>query len=237
MTLSLPPELLRKYRQSWIRSESSPEMTLLRIELLRKLAQDLHSETSKYLARGSRSQTEKMMKLESQVEKLRDSLTLDGELAQLIQQRIPSSQLKKKVSFPKNFFKKLEQTKLLRQDRKWEASLAAEAARFGWQLWSLTTWVCIPEIEKWDRALSKKLWPKGLILFTEISSMNRDDLLQMEKTPPLWRGRWHLLVKPKAKPTAKAKAKPIAEPQIDLMALPGNPTQAPHPAEWELLYP
>jgi hypothetical protein len=220
-------ELIRQDMDRWADCSGSPEMTLLRLSILRQLIQNLHSEKSRCLASGLKTEAQAIKNWEVQIENLRDHISLQGDLLQLVQESLATP--KKKRNLPEALFQNLDRDKLLRYDRKWEAAIAAEAIALNWKFWILDTWVKIPMIEQWDQAFSQRLWPHGLILFAESANAPERENLQDNADLMYWRGRWVTLLHPHFKTPMELS--------LNLKHWPGAPETPPSLPQWKRIYP
>jgi hypothetical protein len=218
-------EIIRQDMDRWADCDGTPEMTLLRLSILRELIQKLHSEKSRCLANGLKAEAQSIKIWETRIEELRDHLSLYGDLMQLIQD--PKSAPKKKRNIPEALFQNLDRDKLLRYDRKWEAAIVAEAITLNWKIWNLDAWVKIPSIEEWDTVLSQRLWPHSLVLFAESAQSPNTGLSPSEDT--YWHGRWMTLLHPHFNT-------PI-ELSLNLNTWPGAPETPPSLPQWKQIYP
>jgi len=124
---------------------------------------------------------------------------------------------------------KLDRDKLQRYDRKWEKTIAAEAISLHWKFWCLDSWVQISYIEEWNKYLTTRLWPHGLVLSTESALSLKNDILHPTNTVPLWRGHWIIIL--------DSQLKHPSELSLNLNQWPGTPEKPPTPAQWKLIYP
>jgi hypothetical protein len=227
MTESFLKEIITRAAERWLDCQTSSESTLLRLAILREIVQSLHSEKSRCLANGLKSQAQVIKTWETKIEELRDGVTLDGDLLQLIDQ-FQTIQKKKRI-LPESLFQHLERDKLLRYDRQWEAAIAAEGLSHHWKLWTFHSWVEIPLIEEWSQAFAQRLWPHGLILFTESAHSKEADLQESQLEPLYWKGRWTILL--------DSHFKSPAELSLNVSRWPGSPIKAPATPQWKKLYP
>ncbi|MGZ6310039.1 MAG: hypothetical protein ACXWOH_05375, partial [Bdellovibrionota bacterium] len=158
-------DLIAPFEERWNQCEGLPEMTLLRLGILREVIKLLHSEKSRLLASGRRSEIQPVKDWESKIEQLRDQPALKGPLPELLASDKRAA--KRTRLLPDHLFSFIPKERFERYDRIWESTLAAEACALGWRFFSLEAWVQIAAVEAFDRALTDQLWPHGLVLFTE----------------------------------------------------------------------
>ncbi len=218
--------IIQKGMDRWIDCENLPEMTLLRLALLRELNQSLHAEKSRCLACGKKLEVQSIKEWEKRLENLCDLATLPGTLADLLQST--SSIKKKKRLLPEGLFVNIDRDKLLRYDRKWEQMIAAEAAAIHWSFWALDIYTNIMQIEEWGIALSEALWPHGLVLFVESASNVRAPEVSETAGSELWRGHWMILLQPRFKHPEELS--------MNLSQWPGSPDHPPSQPAWKHLY-
>jgi hypothetical protein len=225
-------EIIQGVSERWQDCEGLPEMTLLRLAILRELIQMLHSAKSRCLAGGLKTEALDIKRWEVRIEEIKDSAILQGSLPQLLQQSSPSTPTlsKKKRNIPESLFTSFDRDKVLRYDRKWEAAILAEALSLNWKVWALDAWVNIPQIEEWDRAFTQRLWPHGLILITENAKSSQDSQSSStDSDSHCWQGRWTILLHP--------HFKHITELSLQLDRWPGSPEKPPSPPAWKRIYP
>ena len=234
MTSRLIEDLIERYMERWNDCASIPETTLLRLAVLHSLIQNLHSEKSKCLAKGLKAEAQVIKSFEQKIQLLRELPLLQGDLMAVIN-GAGDEQRKKKRLLPEALFQSIEREKLNRHDRLWESAMCAEAATLAWTLWYLETWVKISTIEEWDITLGQKLWPHGLVLFTENAQSKEAPHSFATATdstaeePVLWHGRWFLILHPQFQSPTDLS--------LNLNLWPGYPTTPPSPPYWKLLFP
>jgi hypothetical protein len=129
------------------------------------------------------------------------------DLLEIFQQSTSSEPTRKvardKVEIPPELVRAMGETKLSRQDRKWEAELAQEAIRRSWEFWQHEVSAEIHDVERYARCFSESLWPRGAVLFIE-----SDGFLKVSDKDPnqaYWRGRWFVIADPKSSSVITAK--------------------------------
>ena len=220
---STPTEdIIRKEIDRWVDCAGVPQMNLLRLVLLRELIQNLHLEKSKCLANGNKPKAQEIKIWETQIQKLKDSQQLTGELFSLIQKS--DSTPKRKRILPENLILALGRNNLDRFDRTWDTAIAAEAVSLGWHFWSMDAWVKISLLGEWNQTLTEKLWPHGLILFVE-SSQTQCELDESDS----WRGTWMLALDPLLQNPNELS--------FHTKQWPGAIKDPPTPTSWKPIYP
>ncbi len=158
---------------------------ILRLHLLRKISFLMHAEQSRLLAVGQQRMARIFAKDEEEVEALRTQLST----------RIPDPFL----------LAALGSERLLRTDRKWESSIAAEASYVGWKFLVLKATVKLgtpsssaalngtTTLEHWQNSLDDLLWPRGVVLWAE---SDKGGLLEQQATGLVWRGTWWVVASP-----------------------------------------
>jgi hypothetical protein len=226
MNPPLIEEIIKKYYDQWNDCAEGPDQTLLRISILRELIKTFHSEKSRFLARGLKTEAQLIKSYEAKIHLLRDLPKLPDPLRAMIQDPIDEKTCsKKKRLLPELLFQSISREKLTRYDRSWEAIIAAEATSLSWTFWHLEAWVEIHQIEEWDQTLQQKLWPHGLVLFTE----NAQSETPTVNDSSLWQGRWFIGLHPHFKNPQELS--------LNLEHWPGFPETPPTKPHWELLYP
>jgi hypothetical protein len=220
--------ILQKECDRWNDCHDLSQINLLRLGLLRELIQVLHSEKSRCLAEGRKENAQEIRDLESKVECLRDFNNLQGDLIQMIYKSSGEATRKKRL-IPESLYLHLDRAKLERYDRKWECAIAAEAIALNWKFWYLDSWVKISGIEEWNKSLMDRLWPHGLVLFTESASTQNNEIIQEMGNVPLWHGHWIIVL--------DTQLKHPTELSLHLNHWPGSPEEPPTPAQWKSLYP
>jgi hypothetical protein len=178
---------------------------LLRLAILRDLRHSLHAERSVLLAEGRPERCRMIDGYEALLEILRSSPLLagfEGELSALlnanrhfIESQGPS---RSEPGLPEAIFNFIDRKKIERGDRHWEYTMTNEALRQGWHLWQMSAWVDIQKAEEWNRQLSKKLWPEGIVLYVESGEITSTEI----KTG--WKGSWLILLSPSYTPNFSA---------------------------------
>ncbi len=227
MSNLLLEKLTDRIFERWMDCDSYKEAHLLRMALLRELMRSIHAEKSRLLATGLKADAHDLKLWENQIEALRESSSLTGELMHLLEN---SDTLRKKsLVLPESLFKTIERDKLMRYDRKWEATLASLAFYFQWRLWKVEAWVEISQIEEWDKTLSSRLWPHGIILFTESAKLEEVKTVEEIDNQLIWKGQWFVLLDSKFNSTEELP--------LNLEQWPGSPRPAPSLPKWTDLYP
>lgn len=221
-------EMIYHKKERWAECEGTPEATLLRLALLREISTELHPEKSRCLAMGLKTEAREIKEWESKIETLRSNPSLSNDLAALIQNQ--ESPKKKTRLLPESFLRIIGRDKLTRYDRQWEAALAAEACHLRWLFWRLNMWVEIQNIEGWSRMLGDRLWPHGLILFSESTeSWPPQKPTNQPIDESLWHGQWILVIHPRFKHPGELP--------LNLAQWPGAPSKPPAAPTWKVLYP
>lgn len=186
-------EVLSRELDHWDMPNSHPSETkhlpILRLEILKRIARQVHSLRSQCLASGKRDDLPTLKHWEESIEKMAKLTRLDQDFYSLFNGlgKLPE----RSRIVPESIFKHIAREKLVRYDRTWEYHLAAEGCKLGWIFWSLISLVSIHEIEQWDEQLRTLLWPKGLILFSEPAPGPLTG--PQENT---WSGQWIVLTAP-----------------------------------------
>jgi hypothetical protein len=220
-------EMIENEASRWDDCSNSSEITLLRLVILRRLIQDLHSEKSRCLGGGLKTQALAIRDWEMKIDELRECASLNGNLMEMIQK---SKQLPKKSRvLPEALFRVIDRNKLVRYDRQWECAMISEGLSQGWNVWMLESWVKISSITRWELELVDKLWPHGVILFAESAEQNQYHSSADSNEPTLWKGRWLCLLQPELN-----HSKDLLFNDATLL----NPsTQLPDRPEWKRLFP
>jgi hypothetical protein len=199
VTTELIPEHLAGSAEAWRLCDGSTGASLLRLAILRELLRSLHAEKSRCLATGKKTEAQQFRQWETRIENLRQGVDLKGELADLLRDGpIPK---KRTRLIPQALLSVLTRERLERYDRKWEAEIAAEACSLGWRFWTLKAWVSIPLAEDWNRRLSERLWPNGVVLFIEaIDHPAPGPPADTGPSESLWQGQWTILLQPSFTP-------------------------------------
>jgi hypothetical protein len=225
--VSVTPELLAQSAEAWRLCEGVEGASLLRLAILRDLLRSLHAEKSRCLATGKKAEAQQFRHWEQRIEDLRQCMDLRGELTDLLREGVLRKRRTRLI--PQGLFNHLPADKLQRYDRKWETEIAAEACALGWRFWTLQAWVSIPLAEDWNRRLSERLWPNGVVLFVESLKQSGPNDGPSE---PLWKGQWTVLLQPKFKTPADLP--------LDFERWPGAPEASPvaqaEPPVWKLLF-
>jgi hypothetical protein len=227
MNTHLAEGVIKKGLDRWLDCEGLPEMTLLRLALLRELIHNLHSEKSRCLASGKREEVKSIKEWETRLEDLRESSVLSGSLMDLLED--PSHIQKRKRILPEALFQNLDREKLVRYDRKWESTIAAEAATLGWNFWFLDSWVNIALLEEWNANLNEKLWPHGLVLFVESADVKTNEVSSEGGEIELWRGCWLTVIHPEFNDPNDLS--------LNLNRWPAAPQEPPTPVQWKMIHP
>ena len=230
MSSAQPENIILRAADKWQDSEGLPQMNLIRLGLLRETLQNLHSEKSRCLAEGRKQAAQAIRSWEQKIEELKD-LPLLGNLMELVQSSpLPSTtQLKRKRLLPEALYNRMDREKLERYDRKWESAIAAEAISLNWHFWVLDSWVHIPFLEEWNKTLTEKLWPHGLILFTETSVADHAEIVQEDEDSAFWRGSWMTVLAPNFRDPKELS--------LNSNYWPGAVLKAPTPPQWKPIYP
>jgi hypothetical protein len=220
-------EIIQRETTRWSDCDGTPARTLLRLGLLRELTKTLHSEKSRCLASGLKSEVQKLKEWEAKIDLLRETLNVDGSLIDLL--KLDGNQSHKKNRLlPEALFQKIDRNKLFRYDRKWEAAIAAEAISLKWPFWSLETWVKIPQIEEWNKTLEEHLWPRGLVLFIESATLQEKENASLQQDALLWRGHWVIIL--------DSHFKSPQDLSLNIKNWPGAPETWPNPPQWKCIY-
>ncbi len=225
MNFNPPKNFLKKILPQWNQYARKEETTLLRLCLLRDLWNDLHAQTSKFLALGDTKQAYSIKNFNLSLETLKKS-SLEGDLLDLLSHS--SLEPKKNIIIPENFSKILKLEKLIRTDRIWEHSITLEALSLHWSLWKLETWVKIPFVEQWNQHLASKLWPQAVVLFSENALSYKNSSHTQFIQSMHWQGRWWIW----SHPDFEVHLKSLFSDECDEI-----PSPAPSPLSWKRLFP
>lgn len=222
---------------SWSECQGTVEASLLRLTLLRKFYQDLHSEKSRCLAMGMKTEATLISDWENRLDEMRVLPNLNSDFETLFMKCgkkvvTPSTLPRKTKGLAEGFLKSLEKhgmqrEKFLRMDREWEQSIAVEAFTAKWNFWFLESWVMVNLIEEWDRSLHERLWPRGVVLFAEAGSPP-DPQCADEVSHQSWLGRWVIVLHPHYQG-------PLDIP-VRIDDLPGYDIAATQPQHWKLVH-
>lgn len=167
--------------QSWVNRlklcEAELGFSILQLVLWRECFQKVHTRHSYFLTRAVSQEIDDQIKASLQLQKMlvtwRDQLT---------------------VSYPKelpaSFFEMVPSEKIISFDRVWEFSIAQVAVNEQWKFHWIDSTLPIVDVERWDRRLKNRLWPHGVVLFSE--SAGSSDIPNR-----FWKGRWLLVLSPK----------------------------------------
>ena len=217
----IPEDALSRIRQRWDNSASLNTPTLIRLAMLRDLVRTIHASKSQFLAEGKRDKVLNIKLLEARIEDLKNSAVLEGTLSDLL--RADYVVKKRTRVLPEALFLSMDREKLTRYDRTWEAVIASEAVDQGWCFWNLNIWVEMGQVEEFHHALSERLTPHGIVLFTESAA----DAGKPSAVPPrdsLWLGRWWILLESKYR-----------TPEFGVSTMPGVSSQPALP-HWKLFF-
>jgi hypothetical protein len=192
-------EIFAQAAEHWRHCEGLEEATLLRLAILRDLIRELHAQKSRNLASGKKLEAQGLKVWELRVEDLRGSSKLEGDLMELLSDPAKKPKTRTRL-LPEALFTNFSREKLERYDRQWEASLAAEAAQMGWHFWILDAWIDISGVEDWNQKLTEKLWPHGIILFSESAATQGFSSVAIgtgDDAVNFWHGRWIVLMHPR----------------------------------------
>lgn len=177
----------RRLAQAWKQACRHPAAeNTLKLSLLREWSRQIHAHTSRLLARGKGDEARLNQSHESWVDALPRHEWQELSWPELLTRpelRTAAAEAKLPASTPPEWRVRLE-----RGDRRWEREIWIEAVRARWQGFELRAQVPIRLVEAWNEALSKTLWPRGVVLLTEAGD------------PPIegdrWNGRWLAVADP-----------------------------------------
>jgi len=183
-------QMVEQAAERWRIAGSGPDCDLLRLAVTRDLMHSLHAEKSRFLSKGQREEASKMKAYEKKIEEIRSSAPLSAQLQDILS---GTSALKKRTRLlPEALFGVLSREKFERYDRQWEAALASEANQIGWDFFGLEAKLEIQKIDEWNKRLTERLWPNGIVLFVESISLESEK----DSMPATWHGRWIVVIKP-----------------------------------------
>ena len=226
--MSITEILIQETFSNWNDCNELSGKRVLQLSLLRQLIRKLHSEKSRYLARGLRKEAQDLKEWELKIQNLRERPSLNEDLATLLQSSAPLNKAKQQ-RLPEALFQRIDSEKLNRYDREWEKAIASEAIHLGWNFWSFTLWVKVDLIEEWEKKLSSVLWPHGVILFAENYGQKTSFHVDELNSTTLWQGQWTLVMDSRFQHPSE-----ILSSLTSVQELPENPPAAP---KWARLYP
>ena len=181
--------LLREFEDRWKNTQGRMEIYLLRLAILRDFVRKVHVEKSEAMVRGdAKDAIRRLSDLETRMVELRDRSTLEGTLQTLVAQS-PTSPPRPRP-LPKALLATLGPDKLERIDRDWEASIASEACKIGWEFWAFDIAIPLARAEEQDSELGAALGLNGVVLYVEASPVLKPN------TPGIWGGRWVIVCRP-----------------------------------------
>ncbi len=215
--------LVAPFEEKWAQCESLPEESLLRLCLLREITRQLHTAKSQLIGTGKKESADQIRALEQRIHKLREAARLAGPLAGLLDQTEHPPGKRPKL-LPTALLNHIPRDRFERYDRQWEMLIAAEAVHLGWSFWALSAAVEIEHLEAFDGGLRERMWPNGLVLFSETDAA---------ESPPAsggiqgtrWSGRWIILLHPRIRNSADLR--------IEWSTLPGIEESK---MKWRLLF-
>ncbi len=182
---------IREVIQKWNHLGEHKYFSVLKLGLLRDLVRLVHAERSRALANGEASFAKSLGTLETSLDhSLAGGLDPSEILNFLTSSSAPKNQptLANPVDFSRH--SPWIKSHLERFDRKWEKTIAYEAFKWGWNLWSLHVVVKIDLAEKFHEQLGRYLWPDGILLFTEASHPSEQKKRNLQE----WAGVWMCLL-------------------------------------------
>ena len=191
-------KVLEQMERLWNQTTGKPDGKILRIALMRELSRSLHTLRSECLALGEDGQAQDILRREEFLSQRFMEIPAQNLPLRQVYARSAAGRAEKRTpeappELPAELTAVLDESKLTRPDRRWEAFLAYEAFTRKWTFWTFECWVEVEKVESFAREISDALWPRGVVLFIESSGFHRGE-------PALWRGKWYLIIEPAAVP-------------------------------------
>ena len=182
-SLAISHAIPLEFEDRWKNTQGRMEIYLLRLAILRDFVRKVHIEKSEAMVRGeSKDAIQRLSDLETRLVELRDRSSLEGTLQNLVARKPVTPP--RPCSLPKGLLATLGPDKLERIDRDWEAAIASEACKIGWEFWAFDVAIPLARAEEQDTEIGTALGLNGIVLYVEASPVLKAN------ASGTWGGRW-----------------------------------------------